>query len=133
MTKRHFFNGYVTLSFFVFTGFYFYLWISFISSQCKYICENICIFHNGKNTWFLYISLYILLYSLKALVKIVPFFTTFQKYPLDSQILPPIFTIFMRNFSLFMRFFAFHAKRGKKLIKKNSKKGLTITAVGVYL
>ena len=97
-----FFNGYVTLSFFVFTGFFFYLWISFISSQYKYICEIIYIFHNGKILYFsiyLFISYYI---DWKHLWKLFLFSLLSKNTPISKSFK----NFFMRNFSLFMRFFA---------------------------
>ena len=107
MTKRHFFNGYVTLSFFVFTGFFFYLWISFISSQYKYICENMYIFHNGNISGY---TLYILLIVFNHFVKIRLFFTTFQKFRnklRKNTILKKFKNLFLPFFSVFMLKFLF--------------------------
>lgn len=119
MTCGHFFKGYVTLSYFEFCSSSIYLWISFISSQYKYICENTYIFHNGSNTGY---TLYILLIVFNHFVKIRLFFTTSQKTRPENFFKK----FFMWIFSLFMRFFTLL----KKIIWK---KGLTIKAVSVYL
>ena len=87
-----------------------YLWISFISSQYKYICEIYCLFHNGNNIWF---TLYILLIVFNHFVKIVPFFTTFQKFRNKSRkntILKIFKKYFFAFFGLFMLIFLFRNK-----------------------
>ena len=87
------------------------------------ICEFLLFLHNTnifvkfivyftmvKYLVFLYVSLYILLYSLKALVKIVPFFTTFQKFRNKSRkntILKKFKNLFFSFFSVFMLKFLF--------------------------
>lgn len=68
------------LSFVTWFMFSVYLWISLISSQYKYICENICLFHNGSVSG-LYISLVYPYIYLKSLCENCSFFHYFPKIP----------------------------------------------------
>ena len=116
MTKRHFFKGYVTSPYFDFCSRFYCLWISFISSQYKYICENICLFHNGNKPGFsidLFISYYILK---KHLWKFFCFSLLYKKHAWKTFFK----NFFMQIFSLFMRFFALF----KKIIQKNLNKSI---------
>ena len=107
MTKRHFFNGYVTSLYFEFWVFSIYLWNYFISSQYKIICEIYCLFHNGNIYGY---TLYILLIVFNHFVKIRLFFTTFQKFRNKSRkntILKNFKNLFLPFFSVFMLKFLF--------------------------